>query len=76
MINAKGQKIGELEYFKALKECNFIAAKSYRIKQALSPQTIPSYIIVKPLELCLYEGSDMKSSIHLKRVRSHYLEKS
>jgi hypothetical protein len=32
MMAVKGQKIGELEYFKVLKECDFIAAKSYRIK--------------------------------------------
>ena len=30
-----------------------------------------SRIVIKPLELCLYEGSELKTSIDLRRVKSH-----
>ena len=58
MTSTKGQKVCELEYFKVLKECNFLAAKAYIMKEASLFRTkAVSRIVIKPLELCLYEGS-------------------
>jgi len=71
-----GQKINELEYFKIVKEANFLGAKGYRMKDvSIFSSSKVSRIIIKPLELCLYEGTELMSSINLKRIKSHLLEK-
>jgi hypothetical protein len=34
-----------------------------------------SRLVIKPLELCLYEGTELMTSINLKRIKYHLLEK-
>lgn len=45
------------------------------MKEGIPEARIASTIVIKPLELCLYEGSEMKCSINLKRIRSYFFEK-